>query len=252
MVKTLLSRLKKIAGVPANKAPEQGGDFPADVDPAFVEKFRFIRSHKLSMLGWERLYSAYQAVRHICNHHIAGDIVECGVWRGGCSWLMADALAACGDATREQYLYDTFAGMSLPDGNDISFHGQDATATFQKHQQESHNGWCYASLEDVKNTMTLSQLSNERIHFIKGKVEETLPKVVPEKIALLRLDTDLYASTYHEMIHLFPILVQGGVLIIDDYWWWQGSKKAVDQYLKEKKIALFFSRIECSAVGVKP
>ena len=90
-----------------------------------------------------------------------------------------------------------------------------------------------------------------KIHFIKGKVEDTIPEQSPEKIALLRLDTDWYESTKHELIHLFPRLAIGGVIIIDDYGHWQGARKAVDEYLAEHQIALMLHRVDVTArIGI--
>ena len=84
------------------------------------------------------------------------------------------------------------------------------------------------------------------IRFVKGKVEDTIPKNTPEKIALLRLDTDWYESTYHELTHLFPLLSKHGVLIIDDYGHWQGARKAVDQYFGENNIQILLNRMDYS------
>jgi hypothetical protein len=77
-----------------------------------------------------------------------------------------------------------------------------------------------------------------------GKVEDTIPADIPEKIALLRLDTDWYESTKHELIHLFPRLQKGGVLIIDDYGFWKGARKAVDEYFAENNIQILLNRID--------
>ncbi len=87
---------------------------------------------------------------------------------------------------------------------------------------------------------------------IKGKVEETIPHDIPEKISILRLDTDWYESTYHELVHLYPRLVKGGVLIIDDYGHWQGARKAVDQYFQENNIPVLLNWIDYTGrVAVK-
>jgi hypothetical protein len=83
-----------------------------------------------------------------------------------------------------------------------------------------------------------------QIVFVKGKVEETLPDAAPSEIALLRLDTDWYESTCHEMIHLYPRLVHGGVLIIDDYGHWQDARRTVDEYISENKLRLGLQRID--------
>jgi hypothetical protein len=90
------------------------------------------------------------------------------------------------------------------------------------------------------------------VRFVKGLVEDTLPSSAPESIALLRLDTDWYESTRHELIHLFPRLVSGGVLILDDYGHWQGARKALDEYFEEHGVKMLLNRIDYSArIGVK-
>ena len=93
----------------------------------------------------------------------------------------------------------------------------------------------------------------ERIHFVKGLVENTIPQQSPETIALLRLDTDFYRSTKHELVHLYPRLQHGGILIIDDYGALEGARLATDEYLKEHRIPYFPARIdEHVRIGVKP
>ena len=102
---------------------------------------------------------------------------------------------------------------------------------------DDHNAWCFASLEDVKNQFKKLDLEKKAI-FIKGDVLKTLNKEtnLPEKIALLRLDTDWYESTKYEMNILYPRLQKDGVLLIDDYGHWQGAKKAIDEYLSEHNL----------------
>jgi hypothetical protein len=78
----------------------------------------------------------------------------------------------------------------------------------------------------------------DRIHYVKGKVEETIPGVIPANIALLRLDTDWYESTRHELIHLYPLLATQGVMIIDDFGHWEGAKKAVVEYFEGQPLLL--------------
>ena len=90
-------------------------------------------------------------------------------------------------------------------------------------------------------------------HFIKGKVEDTIPEKMPQKISILRLDTDWYESTKHELEHLFPLLAKNGVLIIDDYGHWQGAKQAVDEYLSSQNIHLLLNRVDYTGrMAVKP
>ena len=84
-------------------------------------------------------------------------------------------------------------------------------------------------------------------------MEDTLPATRPERISLLRLDTDLYRSTYHELVHLYPLLEVGGILIIDDYGAFQGARAATDQFIEENRLPLFLSRIDGSVrLAVKP
>ena len=114
-------------------------------------------------------------------------------------------------------------------------------------KSEDSADWCFASLDEVKQNVIKTGYNTEKLHFIKGKVENTLPKYAPKQIALLRLDTDWYESTKHELIHLFPRLVSGGVLILDDYGYWAGAKKAVDEYFSQTKIQILLNRIGARA-----
>jgi hypothetical protein len=87
---------------------------------------------------------------------------------------------------------------------------------------------------------------------VKGKVEDTIPGTMPGKIALLRLDTDWYESTAHELKYLYPLLVPGGVIIIDDYGHWEGARKAVDEYIENEKLQLLLNRIDYTGrIGIK-
>jgi O-methyltransferase len=104
--------------------------------------------------------------------------------------------------------------------------------------------WCYAGLEEVRVNLASTGYPVDRVHFVRGKVEDTIPGTVPEPIALLRLDTDWYESTKHELTHLFPRLVPGGVLIIDDYGHWQGARQATDEYFASARVPLLLHRVD--------
>lgn len=229
---------------------------PKDVvienDPTFGRLYEQCAKYTITSL--ERMYALYSAIDYISRAEIAGDVVECGVWKGGSSKLVAHTLSELNDEARHLYLYDTFAGMTEPTDQDHRlFDGRSAAGTWQKHQHATHNEWAYAPLHDVQKTMWSTGYPRELIHFVQGKVEETIPRTVPDRIALLRLDTDWYESTYHEMVHLYPRLVSGGILIIDDYGCWAGSKAAVDQYLLENNLVLFLHRIdEEGRIAIKP
>jgi hypothetical protein len=141
----------------------------------------------------------------------------------------ARTLRDAGDAGRDLYLFDTFSGMPAPGPEDVRAHDGATAAALLKEPGEDQTR-AEASLDTVKATMKLSGHDPTRVHFVIGKVEDTIPAAAPAAIALLRLDTDWYESTRHELEHLFPRLASGGVLIIDDYGWWAGARRAVDEY----------------------
>jgi hypothetical protein len=148
-----------------------------------------------------------------------------------------------GDTGRSLYLYDTFEGMPPPTDLDKDYLGN--TAASQMAVQDKNSIiWARAQLEQVQANMAVTQYPSERTVYVKGKVEDTIPTQIPHRIALLRLDTDWYESTRHEMEHLFPRLVVGGVLILDDYGHWEGARRAVDEYLAEHRIKLMLGRID--------
>ncbi|QKG80636.1 TylF/MycF/NovP-related O-methyltransferase [Tenuifilum thalassicum] len=212
------------------------------------ERFKRIyeRCKKFTMTPEDRMYALYKAVEYIIKANIPGDFVECGVWRGGSAMLITYTLLDLNVVDRKIYLYDTFQGMPRPTENDYRVSDKNIRAfdKWKKNQKENYNSLCYASLSVVKKNMALTKYPSNNIVFVKGKVEETIPNTMPSKIAILRLDTDWYESTKHELIHLFPLLAKNGVLIVDDYGHWAGSKKAVDEYFSNKPI--LFNRIDYS------
>jgi O-methyltransferase len=202
-----------------------------------------------TMTGTERMYALYNAVRYIAQNNIPGDFAECGVWRGGSAMLMAHTLLAHGISDRKIYLYDTYEGMSAPSENDVDIKGASADQLLKDQDKQVQTSvWCYADLADVTANMASTGYPMEHIILVKGMVEDTIPAQSPASaLALLRLDTDWYESTLHELEHLYPILNREGVLIIDDYGHWQGCKKAVDEYFTEKKI--WFNRIDYTGIA---
>jgi O-methyltransferase len=194
--------------------------------------------HKDSMTNVERLYGLYEAVRYVARRSIAGDIVECGVWRGGSMMLAAHTLQREDDTARRLWLYDTFAGMSEPTDADVQATTGVPARRRWKPSATGNTEWCYASEQTVRENMLSTGYPGERIKIVTGQVEETIPARAPERIALLRLDTDWYESTRHELQHLWPRVEPGGVLIIDDYGWWQGARRAVDEYFSARPVLL--------------
>lgn len=206
-----------------------------------------------TMTSMERLYVLINAVLYLSRNGIAGDIVECGVWKGGSMLAVIRTLLQYGDTSRDLHLYDTFEGMTQPGAMDVDYIGTPGSKAFKDKQTGPDSStFCYAPLDGVKRLLGSTGYPEQRIHYVQGKVEETLPAQAPEKIALLRLDTDWYESTKHELEHLFPRLVPGGVLIIDDYGHWKGSKQAVDEYFSQGQAPILLNRIDYSGrVAVK-
>jgi hypothetical protein len=196
-----------------------------------------------TMTSVERMAALINAVTYVTQNGIAGDIAECGVWRGGSMMIVALTLLAHGDRSRSLYLFDTFEGMSAPTADDKSLDGVSADVQLEGAPQGT-GIWCYASLDDVRANILSTGYPEEKIHLIKGKVEDTIPRSLPSSLALLRLDTDWYESTKHELTHLYPLLHTKGILIIDDYGHWQGSKKAVDEYFTEHGGNVYLHRID--------
>lgn len=228
------------------------GRLPPDLDPCFSSIYAACQP--FTMTQRERMYALYESVKYVCTAELEGALVECGVWKGGSAMIMALTLAQCGCLSRSLYLYDTFEGMSAPTKRDVDVLGNRADDTM-KHYADGNgsSSWCYSSLDEVRKNVDGTGYPPDRISYVKGNVEDTIPATIPEKIALLRLDTDFYESTYHELVHLYPRLVSGGVLILDDYGHWRGFREAVDRYFAENRIALLMNRVDYQGrVAVKP
>lgn len=233
-----------IARYQKTKTNKQG--YPPDFSEQNIRICNAVRP--CTMTSPERINALIEATRYVVNNHIPGAMVECGVWKGGSAMAMALTLKELGNENTELYLYDTFAGMSAPTDVDWSIGGVDARAEFAKTKiADNASKWCLSPLDEVKANVFRTGYPKDKFHFIQGRVEETLPEHRPKEIALLRLDTDWYESTKHELIHLFPLLKPKGVLIIDDYGHWEGARKAVDEYISENALSIFLIRVDYTA-----
>ena len=149
---------------------------------------------------------------------------------------------------RKIYLYDTYEGMPEPTDKDIDIHGVPYRLLWKKEKK-----FLSVSLDEVKKNIFSTGYPKENIIFVKGMVQDTIPNTVPKQIALLRLDTDLYESTYHELFHLYPKTTSQGVIIIDDYGHFQGSQEATEKYLSQNPQKVLLHRIDYSCrVWIKP
>jgi len=215
-----------------------------DFDPELLRIIKQVRPYTVTSVA--RLYALHEAVRYLVRAHIPGAIVECGVWRGGSMMAAAYSLIEAGDTSRDLYLFDTYEGMVAPTDADVRIDGADAATLMAREAPSTDAGsiWKVAGLEDVRTNMARTGYPVGLMHFVEGRIEDTVPRAAPETISLLRLDTDWYESTRHEMEHLYPRLSPGGILILDDYGHWGGARKAVDEYVEAHDLRLFLQRVD--------
>ncbi len=217
--------------------------YPIDMNRDVAETMAAVTEY--TMTSPERMHGLCEAIRYVTQCGIAGDIVECGVWRGGSMMAVAKMLQRQGDTSRHLHLYDTFEGMSEPTEKDVSTGGASAESLLaSEDRSDPRSVWCVAGLADVQSHMSSTGYPSHQVHYHVGRVEETIPTAIPNQIALLRLDTDWYESTAHEMQYLFPRLVDGGVLVIDDYGHWEGARRAVDEYFDANGIGMMLHRLD--------
>jgi len=236
---------------PPKPAPSELWRVYPDFDHEFTKGYAACARY--TMTSPERMYALWQAVLKVVRDGIPGDFVECGVWRGGSSMLAAHTFAQAGVTDRDIWLYDTFSGMPEPGEGDVDWAGRPAAEVMAGDDPVAAElVTAEASLEEVQKALALIEYPQERLHFVKGLVEETIPGEAAEQISILRLDTDWEASTRHELDHLWPRLSPGGVLIIDDYGHWAGARKAVDDYFAERDDAPLLVRVDYGGrVGVR-
>ena len=218
--------------------------YPADFEAFHIEIIEKVRPY--TMTSAERLFALIEAVKYVVKNDIPGSIVECGVWKGGSMMAVAETLKKLNATDRQLYLYDTYAGMTPPTDEDKAHNEETAADLLVKDAgiKEESVVWAFSTIEEVKANISQTNYPQNNIHFIEGDVLKTIPAADPGAIALLRLDTDWYESTKHEMEQLYPKLNQSGVLIIDDYGFWKGSRKAVDEYLQANNISIMLHRID--------
>ena len=204
-----------------------------------------------TMTSHGKVFALIVAVRYVADHRVPGDIVECGVWRGGSMQAVARTLLDRGVTDRDLHLFDTFEGMPPPTAADRRHDGPLAGELLESRPRDS-NVWAVADLDDVRAGMAQTGYPAERIHYHPGLVEDTVPAKAPERIALLRLDTDWYESTKHELMQLYDRVTPGGVIVFDDYGYWDGARKAVDEFLAETGHRLLLVPIDSGRMTFKP
>jgi O-methyltransferase len=241
----LFNIANKVAGRFGYKLKIEKSNSPFDIlgNAEFMGLYNECKPYTMTSL--ERMFSLYQSVSYIIKNNIEGDLVECGVWRGGSSMMISLMLKRNNITDRKIYLYDTFEGMSEPSDFDTTARGVHANELMKKEKKDDEKSvWCYAPLEDVKKHLYSTGYPENNLIFIKGKIEDTLSSNMPGKLSLLRLDTDWYESTKIELELLFPLLNEKGVLIIDDFGHWDGARKAVTEYFEKTNKHPLLHRID--------
>jgi predicted O-methyltransferase YrrM len=223
-------------------------------DRAYVDILNKIAPYTMTVIdGLDATYALFQTIKYITQNNIPGDMVECGVWRGGSMMLIAYALQHFGDTSRQFYLYDTYSGMTEPDEIDIDFDDKAMKPRWALITNKGHLMGFGGSVEDVKTNLRLTGYPEQQMHFIVGDVLQTIPAQLPSRIAVLRLDTDWYKSTLHELQHLYDLVVPHGVLIIDDYGWCRGARQATDEFFRDRSFKPMMHRVDQGPrVIVKP
>lgn len=226
--------------------------YPPDFSSEEVALCEAVRPY--TMTSPERIVAVAEATRYVVANRIPGDIVECGVWRGGSMMAAALTLERLGQTDRDLYLFDTFAGMPEPGPEDVAS-PYDGYSPHKRWRRQVRLGrqWAGVPPEDVRERLESTGYPPERMHLAAGMVEDTLPAEAPDRIALLRLDTDWYGSTKHELEQLYPRLAEGGVLIVDDYGHYEGARRAVDEFFATVSEPVLLNRIDFSGrLVIKP
>ncbi|MDT5019318.1 MAG: O-methyltransferase [Mycobacterium sp.] len=224
-----------------------------DLEAEFLQLFESCRTETMTSI--ERMYALYQATCHVLDCEVPGDLAECGVWRGGSVMLMAYTLLSRGCTDRTIWLYDTFDGVSMPDDNDVhEMSGRLARDILDETERSQDDPfWAVAPRALVESNLRRTRYPMHRFRFVEGDVRATIPGEAPASLSILRLDTDWYQSTRHELEQLYPRLSPGGVLIVDDYGYWRGARKATDEYFQTVNNRPLLNRIDYTGrIGVKP
>jgi O-methyltransferase len=191
-----------------------------------------------TMVGLRRLNNIQSCIEQVVADGIPGDLIECGVWRGGAAIFMRAALAALGDTSRLVWVADSFQGLPKPDPK----HGAD------RGDQHWTRDFLAIPLEEVKRNFSRYNLLDQQVRFLPGWFNETLPKAPVEQLAVLRADGDMYGSTIDILSSLYPKLSAGGFCIIDDYGAVPGCRAAVEDYRAEHGISEPIERIDWTGV----
>lgn len=193
----------------------------------------------LTMVGEHRLDNLQTCITDVINRGVAGDLLEAGVWRGGASIFMRGVLKAYGDPARRVWAADSFQGLPRPNAS-------------QYPADESDRHWTYSelavSVDDVKTNFDAYGLLDERVQFLVGWFRDTLPTAPIDRLAVLRLDGDLYESTMDTLQALYPKVSAGGYIIVDDFGAIPACREAVLDYRSENGVEEEVQKIDWTGV----
>lgn len=211
----------------------------ANVDLARRAEGRDLPADAETMIGLKRLDNLQFCIEQVLREDVPGDFIETGAWRGGACIFMRAALEAYGDNSRQVWVADSFEGLPKPDG--------------RYRQDKGDRHWkkrdiLGVSLDQVKANFSKYELLDDRVHFLKGWFKDTLPVAPVERLAILRLDGDMYASTMDSLVNLYPKLSVGGYAIVDDYGEIAQCRKAVDDFRTSNQIDAPVIPIDLSGV----
>jgi macrocin-O-methyltransferase TylF-like protien len=192
-----------------------------------------------TMIGVKRLANLRRLSEAVIQNKIPGDFIETGVWRGGACILMRAVLKAYGVTDRRVWVADSFQGVPPPD---LQHYPADVDSTYHTFEELS------VSFETVRRNFEKYGLLDDQVVFLKGWFKDTLPTAPIDRLALLRLDGDLYESTIVALTTLYDRLSPGGYVIVDDYHVVPGCKRAIGDFLASRKITSGLSEID--GVGV--
>ena len=242
MLQFVKKAVEKLLGLEIKRVSRENQGRLGDLTPEMRNTIE--RAVPCTMTSRERLAALCMAVEYVVGNRIPGAFVECGVWKGGSSMAAALTYRQFGREDVDLFLFDTYEGMSEPSEEDIQRVSGKPAKHLLSTSKRNELVWAYAPMDEVRRNLASTGYPADHLHFVKGKVEDTIPTGAPEQISILRLDTDWYESTKHELVHLFPRLSKNGILIVDDYGDWAGARKAVDEYFAQAGMKPFLGRID--------
>jgi hypothetical protein len=192
-----------------------------------------------TMIGMKRLDNLQYCVEKVIAENVPGDLIETGVWRGGAAIFMRAILKAYGVTGRRVLVADSFEGLPLPSPEQFPADADDV---------HHENAYLAVSLEEVKMNFERYGLLDEQVVFIKGWFRDTLPSISANSFAVIRLDGDMYESTWDALTNLFPKLSVGGYVIVDDYKVVPGCRAAVEDFRHQHNIVDEIHEIDWAGV----